>query len=104
MPVITRSQNVIYKCKEIRHLSRKCKKKAYSSTSYKGEKKIGKKKCNPNKFKAKPSKVHQVKEEYSESSENEQEWSVFTVKSIKHQIIAKSRLTLTLKVWIILWN
>ena len=47
-----------HKCKEIGHLSRKCKKKAYSSTSYKEEKKIGKKKRNPNKFKAKPSKVH----------------------------------------------
>ena len=70
-----------HKCKDIGHLSRKCKKKAYSSTSYKEEKKIGKKKCNPNKFKAKPSKVHQVEEEYSESSENEQEWSVFTVKT-----------------------
>jgi predicted membrane protein len=44
-------------------------------------KKIGKKKRNPNKFKAKPSKVHQVEEEYFESSENEQEWSVFTVKT-----------------------
>ena len=44
--LITSTQNVM--CKEIGHLSRKCKKKTYNATSYKEEKK----KSNPNKFKA----------------------------------------------------
>ncbi|CAC5368187.1 unnamed protein product [Mytilus coruscus] len=69
-----------HKCKEIGHISRKCR-KSFPKTKIKTKLRSNIKKNT--KFKAKPSKVHQIEENSESEPEENSGWEVFTVKTCR---------------------
>ncbi|CAC5424362.1 Uncharacterized protein K02A2.6 [Mytilus coruscus] len=69
-----------HKCKEIGHISRKCRK---SFPKNENQDKVNKQYKKNTKFKAKPSKVHQMEEDSESEPEENSGWEVFTVKTCR---------------------
>ncbi|CAC5382898.1 unnamed protein product [Mytilus coruscus] len=69
-----------HKCKEIGHISRKCRK---SFPKNENQDKVKKQYKKNTKFKAKPSKVHQIEENSESEPEENSGWEVFTVKTCR---------------------
>ncbi|CAC5381589.1 unnamed protein product [Mytilus coruscus] len=69
-----------HKCKKIGHISRKCRK---SFPKNENQDKVKKQHKKNTKFKAKPSKVHQIEENSESEPEENSGWEVFTVKTCR---------------------
>ncbi|CAC5382937.1 unnamed protein product [Mytilus coruscus] len=69
-----------HKCKEIGHISRKCRK---SFPKNENQARVNKQYKKNTKFKAKPSKVHQIEEDSESEPEENSGWEVFTVKTCR---------------------